>query len=228
LPIAIVAASVGAAAMGWQASVADERATVKDEASRQDLVSQQQAHIQAVQAVGADLRLYGEVERYRIRYEGLQDDAKRVAIAERGELARAAAADRAVTKSLESQLQFPEALGANGPYDSQLARVQAETRDLHLASLEPKHLHAEATLQRDRGLHLVGLAVLFIVALFCFTCAEVTDVARPTRPQDAGTADASVAVGRSAATERACHAFALSGLLVSAAALVLFVIVRML
>ena len=64
LPFAIVAVSVGAAAMGWQASVADERATHHDVVSRQDLVRLSQIKLQKLQTVDAELRTYGEYERY--------------------------------------------------------------------------------------------------------------------------------------------------------------------
>ena len=63
LPFAIVAVSVGAAAMGWQASIADERATHHDVVSRQDLVRLSQIKLQKLQGVDAELRTYGDYER---------------------------------------------------------------------------------------------------------------------------------------------------------------------
>jgi hypothetical protein len=230
LPIAIVAVSVGAAAMGWQASVADERATVRDESSRQDFVAQQQAHIQALQAVSADVRLFAEVERYRTLGGTLLVDAKFVPGSERDELTRVASSDQALAKWLESQLQFGEFALADPtePYNVELARIAAESGDRHLSSLEPNELHAAARSQRGRGLHLVGLAVLFIVALFFFTCAEVTDVGPTARRKPGVSGDIQRSGGKTSASEVACHLFAGSGLLVTAGALVTFVIVRML
>src|SRR5437899_5275181 len=46
LPFAIVLVSSAAAAMAWQASVAEERAAHKDVLSRQDLVREQQIDLQ--------------------------------------------------------------------------------------------------------------------------------------------------------------------------------------
>ena len=90
LPFAIVAVSVGAAAMGWQASVADERATHHDVVSRQDLVRLSQIKLQKLQTVDAELRTYGEYERYAL----LAREQARDALSARGERAPSACGPR--------------------------------------------------------------------------------------------------------------------------------------
>lgn len=111
-------------------------------------------------------------------------------------------------------------------YDVGEAAAQAETGDRRLAGLEPNRVHAAAAAQRERGVRLVGLAALFVVALVLFTCAEVSDAVRaPASPGEASPSEARSR--RLGASELAGDVLAAGGLLVAAGALVLFVLVRM-
>src|SRR4051794_25055941 len=128
LPFAIVAVSVGAAAMGWQASVADERATHHDVVSRQDLVRLSQIKLQKLQGVDAELRTYGDYERSWLLALEQARDAAAATGAERRRLSTDARIDAGVARSLYKQLRLAgDAPGSRRPYDVQSALVQAET-----------------------------------------------------------------------------------------------------
>ena len=175
LPFAIVAVSVGAAAMGWQASVADERATHHDVVSRQDLVRLSQIKLQKLQTVDAELRTYGEYERYALLAREQARDALSAGGSERRRLWASAAANEALAQSLYGQLRLAGDIpGSRHPYDVQAALARAESGDPDLSSVEPNARRAEARDQRGRSLHMTGLAVLYVAGLVFFTLAAVT------------------------------------------------------
>jgi hypothetical protein len=175
LPFAIVAVSVGAAAMGWQASVADERATHHDVVSRQDLVRLSQIKLQKLQGVDAELRTYGDYERSALLAGEQARDAAAVTGAESRRLWADASVNAGLALSLFEQLRLAgHRPGSPRPYDVQAALVQAETGDADLSSVEPNALRVEARDQRNRSLHMTGLAVLYVAALVFFTLAAVT------------------------------------------------------
>jgi hypothetical protein len=175
LPFAIVAVSVGAAAMGWQASVADERATHHDVVSRQDLVRLSQIKLQKLQGVDAELRTYGDYERSALLAAEQTRDATATTGPESRRLSADARVNAGLALSLSEQVRlagdFP---GSRRPYDVQAALVQAETGDADLSSVEPNALRVEARDQRNRSLHMTGLAVLYVAGLVFFTLAAVT------------------------------------------------------
>jgi hypothetical protein len=176
LPFLIVASTLGFVAMGWQASVTDERATRKDEVSRQDLVRLAQLKLQKVQEVDSDIRVFGELERHRLLANQLRRDADRARAGDRQGLVQAERAERGLAEALAPELKyFPGDSALRGePYNARTAQTLAETGDDEMASLEPNELRSAAHEQRQRGLHLTGLAVLFVVGLVLFTIAAVT------------------------------------------------------
>jgi hypothetical protein len=196
LPFAIVLVSVGAGAAGWQASVADERATRHDEVSRQDLVRLTQVKLAKVQSVDADLQAYGRYERHALLATELRRDARRATQPLRGWLADEARTNRLSATSLLDELEFGGALpDTREPYDATYALVLAETGDADLSSVEPNRQREEARDQRTMGLHLTGLAVLCIVGLVFFTLAAVTRGRRAYAFAGLGTSVAIVAAG---------------------------------
>ena len=175
LPFAIVAVSVGAAAMGWQASIADERATHHDVVSRQDLVRLSQMKLEKLQGVDAELRTYGDYERSALLALEQARDAAAATGAERRRLSADARVNAGLAQSLAEQVRLAGDLpGSRRPYDVQAALVQAQTGDTELSSVEPNVLRVEARDQRTRSLHMTGLAVLYVAGLVLFTLAAVT------------------------------------------------------
>jgi len=173
LPVAIVLVSLGAAAMAWQASVAEERATHKDVLGRQDLVREQELDLEKTQEVDADLRVFGEYERAYFLSEVLRHDRLRMGGSARRTLAAAAAADEAVLGPLEPQLSGVQGVGAGAPYNARIALRVAKSGDRDLTSLEPGRLRQAARHQRVMALHLTGLLVVFVVGLVFLTLAAV-------------------------------------------------------
>jgi hypothetical protein len=226
LPAAIVSVSLGAAAMGWQASVADERATHKDELSRQALVSQQQIELQKIQAVDSQLRVFGEFERYSLLAHALQHEARLAGSQRRDILTREATSDLRVAGSLTPQLPLAAEVRFGKGYDVRTALTYLRSSDRRLSSLEPNRLRFAARSQRDRGLHLVGLAVLFIVALVFFTFAAVTSRRRTVNRRQLALFRPTVLAGAMDGPGAVTYWFAAAGAAVAAASLVLFAIVR--
>lgn len=175
LPALIVLVSLAAATMGWQASVQDERATQKDEVSRQDFISLQQIRLQRTKQVDADINLFGTFEQYYLLGQSARDQARELRGDKRRTLAQEGGADSKIADTLENQILYPAAVRSpRNPYDVRAAIVEAESSDPGLSSLEPNVFRAQAKADRTRALHLVGLAALFVAALVFFTCAAVT------------------------------------------------------
>jgi hypothetical protein len=173
LPVAIVLASLAAATMAWQASVAEERATHKDVLSRQDLVREQQIDLEKVQEVDAHLRVFGEFERSRLLANALQRDSARLGGAAGRRLANEAHASRTASDALGSQLLLDPGTSSAAPYDVRALLRAVQTGDRELSSLEPNRLRASARHQRTLALRLTGLLVIFIAALVFLTVAAV-------------------------------------------------------
>jgi hypothetical protein len=226
LPGAIVLVSLGAASMGWQASVADERATQKDDLSRQELVLQQQIRLRKVQQVDSDLRLFDQIDRDELMAVALEAMPHRSHGRDpRLLLAKGA---REAARQLAEGFDYPDAIRSTGNdpyYDVEAALEEATSSDRDLSGLAPARLRQAAVAQRIRGLHLVGLAVLFVVALVLFTCAAITSGrGHPRRryaPRIALTRRASAS-----GAEASAYLFTACGVVVTVAAAVMFVLVR--
>jgi hypothetical protein len=193
LPYAIVAVSILAAMMGWRASLADEGSAHTDELSRQDLVRQQAIVLQDIQTVDSDVRLFGPFEENSLLSAALRTDAAKITGSEAQSLSREAQARLELARSFgdELQLQYftpadPANTGPYGdlrsdgtykpghPYDVKGAIAISGTINADLTSLEPDRLRTEARSERLRGVHLIGLATLFVAALVFFTLAAVS------------------------------------------------------
>jgi hypothetical protein len=223
LPALIVLASLAAATMGWQASVADERATTKDELSRQDLVVQQQVELQKIQQIDSDIRLFGQTVQEGYLAGAAQSAAKYSDGQAKRLLAAEASGDTDVATWLDTQIQAPQAvtLKPKLEYNVRTALLSTRSGDPVLTSLEPGTLRAEAQMQRTRGLHLVGLAALFIVALVFFTCAAVTSRAAADGAPTSGSRARNL-VRRFRGPEAAAHWFVTMGGIVWLTAFALF------
>jgi hypothetical protein len=173
LPVGIVLVSLAAAAMAWQASVAEERATHKDVLSRQDLVRSQQFDLEKIQQAIANLRVFGEVERPFLLAEMLEEQSAQIGGTQGRRLADEARANRKAFEALRRQADADPALASGTHYDVRAALSAIESGDRDLTSLEPNSLRAGARHQRTMGLRLAGLLVVFIVGLVFLTIAAV-------------------------------------------------------
>jgi hypothetical protein len=143
LPIAIVLVSLGSAAMGWQASVRDERAAHSDELARQALVFEQQAELAKTQEVDADVRLFGQYEQNQLLANAVMSDARRAPAPERQALGEQGLADRHVANWVLQEMQYPPdgpGVGAPTPYNVNSALIETETGDPSLSSVDPNVL----------------------------------------------------------------------------------------
>jgi hypothetical protein len=176
--LGIVIVSILAAAMAWRASVADEASGSKEQLAEQNYLQQQELTATDEAEVFHDLGLFD-------RYEENVDLA--VALQRDAEHARPAAA-RALSVRAQQELQLAQSEQPlfEGPlpttrrdgtvtYDAAYARSQARLRDVELLDLQPPgQLRAQAGALREKGVHLTGLAVLFVAALVLLTFAELS------------------------------------------------------
>jgi hypothetical protein len=176
--LGIVIVSILAAAMAWRASVADEASGSKEQLAEQNFLQQQELTATDEAEVFHDLGLFD-------RYEENVDLA--VALQRDAASARPAAA-RALSVRAQQELQLAQSEEPlfEGPlpttrrdgtvtYDAAYARSQARLRDVELLDLQPpEQLRAQAGALREKGVHLTGLAVLFVAALVLLTFAELS------------------------------------------------------
>jgi len=198
LPMAIVAVSVLAAVMGWRASLAEESATHSDELARQDVVSQQEGLLQALQGVDSDVRLFGLYEWYSVLGHALLRDAGAVGGSEGQALARQGQGDIEIARGIGGEFSYDSdytpsdpsnyysssnttgSLESDGtykpgnPYRFAAELLGALSGNSQLTSLEPDLHRSQAKTERDKAVDLVGVAALFIAALVFFTLSAVS------------------------------------------------------
>jgi hypothetical protein len=191
IPLAIVLVSVCAAIVGWRASLADESATHYEELSRQDLIQQQQQHVQDNSSVDADIRTFGQFAQDSLLARSLLHDAGTVGGPVGDQLRIEGDAYLTIALSLGKQIQnvsyafdpsnrtanpalYPDGTLKPGfPYDAAAGLSNAENNDLQLHGLEPEPLLSKAESQHDRGVDFTGIAALFVGVLVLLTLGAV-------------------------------------------------------
>jgi hypothetical protein len=207
VPLGIVLVSVLAAVMGWRASIAEEHSNHDNELARQDLVRQQQLQLGDLLAANSDVRLFGSYEQTSLLAQALRSQARHAQGTQADDLKRQAASNVTVAQSLYGRLSgnalprvnVDSTFDPSAPYDLKAERAALRIENDELAALDPDRLRNNARAERNRGVQLTGLAALFVVAIVLFTLA---------------------AVGLSSAL------FAISGAVVGAVALILFITIE--
>jgi hypothetical protein len=211
IPLAIAFASVFAAIMGWQASLADESSAHKDELSRQDLVHQQQLLVQDNNAVETDVRTFGQFAQYSGLAHSLLHDAAHVNGQIGDQWRVESQSDLGIARYLGRQIQYAnyafDPSNPNGntnlrsdgtyapghPYSASLALDVAENQDTALHGLEPEKLHEAAESTHTKGVRLTGIAALFISVMVLMTIAAI--VSGPPKLMLAGSGAAVAVLG---------------------------------
>lgn len=173
--------------MGWRASLSDEHAVHQDELSRQDLVQQQQSELADTQLVDSYMTQFGTFAEDSLLARSLRQDAPRVDHNNAQTMLSEAQVDLNLARNIGRQIGFTYPAAApyvnpDGSYEPQkgsafdfaqtLAFVESADETLH--GLDPDQLRAQARSQRLLGLHLTGIAALFVSALVFLTLAAVS------------------------------------------------------
>jgi hypothetical protein len=191
IPLAIVVASVLAAAMGWRASLADESATHTAELSRQNRVQQQQLLIEDNDTVAGDIRTYGQFAQYSALAHSLLHDAGQVGGKVGDRLMAEGQADLGIALYLGKQIRFlnysfdPSSPTGNSllrtdgtlrpgnAYNAALGLDVAENLDTELHGLAPDRLLAQSETEHTTGVRLTGIAALFVAVMVLLTIAAL-------------------------------------------------------
>jgi hypothetical protein len=187
IPLGIALASVLAALMGWQASLADESANHNEEISRQDLVQQQELQIQDNDAVNQDLNTYGQFAQISALAHSELGDASKVGGGAGAQLSVSGQADLGIARYLGKEisilnyafdpsnptgnpnLRSDGTLAPGHPYDPEFALQVQENADSPLHGLSPGSLLKSADSDRDHGVDLEGIAALFVAVMVLLT-----------------------------------------------------------
>ncbi len=188
IPLGIALASVLAALMGWQASLADESANHNEEISRQDLVQQQELQIQDNDAVNQDLNTYGQFAQISALAHSELGDASKVggggggaqlSVAGQAELGIARYTGKEISilnyafdpsnPAGNPNLRSDGTLAPGHPYDPASALRVAENADSPLHGLSPGSLLETADRDRSHGVDLEGIAALFVAVMVLLT-----------------------------------------------------------
>lgn len=175
---AIVIVSILAALMAWRASVAGEEAGAKRQEAQQNRLAQQQLTASEETAVAHDIDVYGSYAQRIDLARALERQARRRPAAQAASLLARAQSERRLADSqlpLFDQVAPTVRRDGSAAFDSAYALRQERLRDderLDLAA--PAELRAEAAAQHERGVHLTGLAALFVASLVLLTFAELS------------------------------------------------------
>lgn len=179
--ILIAAVSVLGAIVAWRASVYSTDASNLDQQATQELVRRQQILASFRGFVSQDRRFHGPYQEH-VKAATLLDRESR-AVRRRNpvhatELRAQAQEERALARSLAhffySQTPDDPTAAGNVAYDAGAGLQYLEEVDAELPMLHPVAVAREARRLHHRTVRLVGVAAVFVVALFFLTLAELT------------------------------------------------------
>lgn len=178
IALGIVVVSVLGSLMSYRASLAEQKSARSEKLAAQQEVTREALLSTNNQLVDQDLRIFGRLQQNLLLARELQREAAQLpsGSAQARELAIQAQQELALARAQQSFLQGGglDATGDLPRYSSRLARQQAIAADQDLQRLTPHALALEAKTVHTRVVKLVGLAALFIAALFFLTLAEAT------------------------------------------------------
>jgi hypothetical protein len=213
----IVVVSVMSAFAAWRSSVHDEYGSQHDAEYRQDLVLLQQAERSTEEQIAQEVSLFGSYEEHAVQARSMSSEARRARadadtqLASRLALASQAESSIANAQQFGFQDGYPQRTRAGYTYNPQTAYEFAASGDLASAQHRPAEQRRLATAEHRTGVHLEGIAALFIAALVLLTFAEVVGAGQDRT-------DGRIPVG-------ATRMFAASGVTVALVASALFLMV---
>lgn len=174
IALGIVLVSVLGSVMSYRAAVAEQESAKSEHLASQQEIQRESALSTDNQLVDQDLRVFGRLQEHLLLARELRREARSAPPAQARALAVQAGQEVALARSEQVFMQGAglNATGSVPVYEARLARQQAITSDQDLERLVPEELAKEARTVHLRSVKLIGLAALFVVALFFLTVAE--------------------------------------------------------
>jgi hypothetical protein len=169
----VVVATLGSI-MSYRASLAEQDSARSEHLASQEEIQRESALSTDNQLVDQDVGVFGRLQEHLL----LSQQLRRQAGAESGAAAHAllvqASQEVALARAEQTFMQGAglNAAGSVPRYEARLARQQAIASDQDLERLVPEALAKQANSVHLRSVKLIGLAAMFIVALFFLTLAE--------------------------------------------------------
>jgi hypothetical protein len=174
IALGIVLVATLGSIMSYRAAVAEQESARSEHLAAQQEIQRESALSTDNQLVDQDIRVFGRLEEHLL----LARELRRQAVSAGGAQARSldvqSQQEIALARAEQPFLQGAglNATGSLPTYAARLARQQAIASDQDLERLVPHELAQDAKKVHLRSVKMIGLAAMFIVALFFLTLAE--------------------------------------------------------
>jgi hypothetical protein len=174
IALGIVIVAVLGSIMSYRAAIAEQESARSEHLAAQQEIQREQALSTDNALVDQDLRAFGRLQEHLLLARELRRQAANTGGEEAHTLQVQAQQEVALARTEQTFLQGAglDATGDLPRYASRLARQQAIATDQDLERLVPHALAQEAKDVHLRSVRMIGLAAMFIVALFFLTLAE--------------------------------------------------------
>jgi hypothetical protein len=175
IALGIVIVAVLGSLMSYRAAIAEQESARSEHLAAQQEIQREQALSTDNALVDQDLRVFGRIQEHLLLARELRRQAANAGGAAAHALDVQAQQEVALARAEQTFLQGAglDATNLDSPrYASRLARQQAVASDQDLERLVPHQLAEEAKNVHLRSVRMIGLAAMFIVALFFLTLAE--------------------------------------------------------
>ena len=174
IALGIVLVATLGAIMSYRAAVAEQESARSEHLAAQQEIQRESALSTDNQLVDQDLRVFGRLQEHLLLARELRRQAANTGGAQGRSLDVQAQQEVALARAEQTFMQGAglNATGAQPIYAVRLARQQAIASDQDLERLVPRELAADAKKVHLRSVRMIGLAAMFIVALFFLTLAE--------------------------------------------------------
>jgi hypothetical protein len=170
----VVVATLGSI-MSYRAATAEQESARSEHLAAQQEIQRESALSTDNALVDQDLRVFGRLQEHLLVARELRRQAANAQGAEAHQLEVQAQQEVALARAGQTFLQGAgfDATNLGTPrYAARLARQQAISTDQDLERLVPHELAQDAKKVHLRSVRMIGLAAMFIVALFFLTLAE--------------------------------------------------------
>lgn len=174
IALGIVLVATLGALMSYRAAIAEQESARSEHLAAQQEIQRESALSTDNQLVDQDLRVFGRLQEHLLLARELRRQAANTGGAQGRSLDVQAQQEVALARAEQTFLQGAglNATGDLPTYGARLARQQAIASDQDLERLVPRELAADAKKIHLRSVRMIGLAAMFIVALFFLTLAE--------------------------------------------------------
>jgi hypothetical protein len=174
IALGIVLVATLGSIMSYRAAIAEQDSARSEHLAAQQEIERESALSTDNQLVDQDIRVFGRLQEHLLLARELRRQAATTGGASAQSLNVQAQQEVALARAEETFLQGAglNATGSLPTYAARLARQQAIASDQDLERLVPHELAQDAKRVHLRSVKLIGLAAMFIVALFFLTLAE--------------------------------------------------------